>query len=235
MYTRTLRMNFLRDWILANSLAELIGLGGVAALGYALVAYVGEPQGAMIFVVSSVFVVLGALEGGAVGFGQSWALAKNGISIEGWSRATIVGAVVAWALGMAPSTIMSFIQSGTNETSPVELHLWQHLVFASVLGVIAGPVLAYFQWRVLRRYIKIGALWWLPANSAAWSLGMPIIFLGVHFVVTSSNWILSVALAAATLLLAGAVVGAVHGIVLRRLMNRGSSKSAAKKSGSIDE
>lgn len=214
-------MNFWRDWILANSLAELIGLGGVAALGYTLVGFVGEPQGAMVFVVSSVFVVLGALEGGAVGFGQAWALAKNGISIEGWCKATIVGAVVAWALGMAPSTIMSFVQSGTNDTSPIELQLWQRLVFASVLGVVAGPVLAYFQWRVLRRYLEIGALWWLPANSAAWALGMPIIFLGVHFVAASSNWISSVALAGATLLFAGAVVGAVHGAVLLRLMNRG--------------
>ena len=41
----TTRNQFWWRWVAANSLAELLGLGTVAALGYVIVGNVGEPRG----------------------------------------------------------------------------------------------------------------------------------------------------------------------------------------------
>jgi hypothetical protein len=198
----------------------------VAALGYALVSVMGEPRGLAAVAVASVFVALGAVEGCVVGVFQSRVLQKHGVVIKGWLRATIVGAVVAWAVGMVPSTIMNLVESGASNAPPLEIPQWQRLVFASALGAVAGPVLAYFQWRALRQCIARGALWWLPGNSAAWALGMPIVFLGIHLAVNSSLPIVAAIWSGAALLSAGAVVGAVHGVVMIWLINSDGCKDS---------
>lgn len=47
-----------------------------------------------------------------------------------------------------------------------------------LLGAVAGPVLALFQWRELRHHLA-GAGGWMAANAAAWALAMPLVFLAV--------------------------------------------------------
>jgi hypothetical protein len=129
--------------------------------------------------------------------------------LAGWVRASIVGAVLAWAIGMVPSTIMSLGQS-TDTAPPPEISESLQLALAAGLGLVAGPILAFFQWRSLRHQVA-RAGWWLPANALAWAVGMPIIFLGAH----ASSYLtdkISVALAVGVALAAaGAAVGAIHG------------------------
>jgi hypothetical protein len=78
-------------------------------------------------------------------------------------------------------------------------------------------VLGLPQWAVLRRWAPRG--WrWIAANSAAWALGMPIIFLVAGGLPQALPVAAIVAIVLATLALAGAAVGAVNGAVLVRML-----------------
>jgi hypothetical protein len=206
---------FWLQWVAANSFAEFVGLGGVALLGFAIFQRFGEPHGAAQSIgLAVVMVALGALEGAVVGMAQA-----RLPELRGWVSATMVGAAVAWAMGMVPSTYFSFNE--VPSPSPVnEPSLSMILLLAALLGLIAGPLLAFFQWRKLRKVVPHGAALWLPANAAAWALGMPIIFLGAQANEITSNLGTIAILVSLSLLSAGAVVGAIHGRVLLWLIPR---------------
>ncbi len=61
----------------------------------------------------------------------------------------------------------------------------------------------------------------MPANALAWAAGMPAIFWGIH-AAQPLGPTPGAALLAGVLLLAGALVGGVHGAVLVRLVAGGS-------------
>lgn len=165
---------------MANALAELLGLGAVAALAYVVVTTMGEPYGLRrALALAAVLVLMGAVEGLVVGFGQARVLRQRLPHLQGWVSATIIGAVAVWALGMIPSTIMSINESG-NSGQPPEIGEPLRLLLAAGLGLVAGPLLAFFRWRILRRYIVRGAAWWLPTNALAWAARMPVVFVGAH-------------------------------------------------------
>ncbi len=214
MPAETWSTKFWWRWIVANSLAEFIGLGSVAAVGYLFVTQLGEPHSvlaALRFAV--IFILLGAFEGLVVGFAQFRVLRQKLPTLRGWIRATVVGAMLAWILGMFPSTLMNIANSG-EATAPPEISEWLRLLFAAGLGMIAGPILAFFQWRCLRQCLRTHSGWWLPANALAWAAGMPVIFAGAHISAIITNPLLIVIAVGLSLLLAGAIVGAVHGRVL---------------------
>ena len=58
---------------------------------------------------------------------------------------------------------------------------------------------------------------WMPANMLAWAFGMPVIFWGVDMAFKMAAIWQSVLVMAGSLLVAGAVVGAIHGAFLARL------------------
>jgi len=217
MKITTWRSQFWWRWVAANSLAELLGLGTVATLGYVIAIRVGEPHGILQATTSaSVFVLLGAFEGLVVGWAQARVLRLRLPGLTGWVRATVVGAAVCWALGMAPSTVMSLGQS-TEARPPPEIGEPLRLLLAAGLGLVAGPALAFFQWQRLRRHVP-RAGWWLPANAVAWAVGMPIIFLGAHVSAYTTEPLRVAAGVGAALVVAGAVVGAIHGCALLWLL-----------------
>jgi len=207
-------------WVAANAIAELIGLGTVAAVGFVAFNRAGEPYSvtqAVMF--ASAFVFLGAFEGAVVGVAQRAVLILELPALRSWVGATIVGAMFAWAIGMLPSTLMSLGHS--SDAAPAdEPALGTVLLLAAALGAVAGPLLAVFQWRRLRKLFPTkAAVCWLPANAAAWALAMPVIFLGTRInEMTSNALIIGVAIALA-LLLAGGIAGAVHGRVLLWLLS----------------
>jgi hypothetical protein len=206
-------------WVVANCLGELLGLGAVAAAGYALLTVVGEPSGIVpTLLYTGTMVALGAVEGLVVGWAQSRVLSMRITSLHGWITATVLGAVTAWLLGMLPSTILELGGSTANgsQTEPGAL---MQLGLAMVMGLVAGPVLALFQWRVLRRYVQHAGRW-IAANAFAWALGMPVIFIGMELVSRASSATAMVTVIALTLAAAGAIVGMVHGIVIVRLTAR---------------
>jgi len=145
-------VSFWWRWVAANAVGELIGLGGVAGAGYLFIALFGEPESIIHGIGTALFFVLaGSFEGYVLGLAQGKVLRLRIPTLEGWVKATVVGAVVAWALGMTPSMIMSFVQPATPEAPP-DMSTGLRMALAAGLGMAAGPLLAFFQWRVLRNY-----------------------------------------------------------------------------------
>lgn len=214
-------------WVAANAIGELLGLGAVAGIGFLLFRQVAEPQSwqqAALF--AAAFVGLGAFEGLVVGMAQATVIRRLLPAVRGWVVATVIGAMVAWAIGMLPSTIAGLLVSPGAAPAP-EPPLWLTLLLAAGLGAVAGPVLAAFQWRSLRRVLPVRAWVWLPANAAAWGVGMPVIFLGAQANEVASSPALMALMVGLALLGAGALVGAVHGWFLLRLAGRRFGEHAA--------
>ena len=210
------RNKFWQRWVIANALGELLGLGTVAAVGFFVFQSSGEPTGvAQALAFAAVFILLGAVEGLVIGLAQQWVLRTLLPSVRGWVLATVVGAMVAWAVGMVPSTVGNVLQHGATTTqASFEPPLVLILLLAAGLGAVAGPLLAAFQWLSLRRVVPGKAWQWLPANAAAWALGMPAIFLGAQANELTSSAAAIACLVALAIFIAGALVGAVHGRVL---------------------
>jgi hypothetical protein len=210
-------------WVIANALGELLGLGTVAVVGFFIFQRAGEPTSiAQALAFAAVFILLGAFEGLVIGLAQRQVLRTLLPSVRGWVLATVVGAMVAWAVGMVPSTVANFLQQGATATqASSEPPLVLILLLAAGLGAVAGPLLAAFQWRSLRRVIPDKAWQWLPANAAAWALGMPAIFLGAQANEFTSSATAIACLVALAIFTAGALVGAVHGRVLLGLARAG--------------
>ena len=93
---------------------------------------------------------------------------------------------------------------------------------AAVMGFVLGPILALPQWWVLRRYVR-QAVWWIPANALAWAFGMVVIFAGVGMIESTTLTFGVVLLVLLSLATAGAVVGAIHGLVLIWLLRKTSN------------
>jgi hypothetical protein len=219
---------FWQRWVVANALGELIGLGTVAAIGFLVFQHADEATTtgeALAF--GAVFALLGAFEGLVIGLAQWHVLRSILPFVRGWVFATIVGAFVAWVIGMIPSAVFSLMSQG-DTGAQVEPPLALVLFLAAGLGAVAGPLLAAFQWLSLRKVLSARAWLWLPANALAWTFGMPIIFLGAQSNEVTSSVIVVAALVALAILVAGAVVGAVHGRILMYMVERGGSvKNAA--------
>jgi len=219
-------------WVAANALGELVGLGGVFLCGFALIAAVGEPRGAAtILLFAGVTIALGAFEGAVVGYAQ-WRVLRDllpALGAAAWTGATVLGAVVAWLLGMIPSTVASLGESAGGPP-PAEPPAAVVMLLAVGMGAVGGLVLSFAQWRVLRRHGP-GALGWLAANAAAWAVAMPWIFWLVGATVAEPRDTTGVLLFLAGIGVSGAIVGGVHGLYLvRRLAPRWREARATARS-----
>jgi hypothetical protein len=203
-------------WVGANTFAETIGLGVTAAVAVALAGLGHGHRPVWLLVVLIATVTAGAFEGAVVGYAQ-WRVLRvplPGLAARPWVVATVVGALVAWTLGMLPTTLMGM--GGEAGTEPAVSDAVQ-LLLAAALGLLAGPVLGVPQWLVLRRFVP-RAGWWIAANAVAWAGGMPVIFLAAGSLPASPSTGLVVATVLAACAAAGAVVGAVHGLWLLFLL-----------------
>jgi len=206
---------FWSRWVLANLLGELAGLGIVGMVGYGALLAFGEPTSATHVISFAVLAVgLGAVEGGIVGYAQHVVLRRRLPQLHGWVRATVLGAVIAWALGMLPSTLVSLLGSAHPEEA-VEIPDVVQLLLAVPMGLAAGVILALPQWRVLRRRV-LHPGWWIPANALAWACGMPLVFVAAGVRPEMNGWWAAFAVVG-SLAAAGAVVGAIHGAFLVKL------------------
>lgn len=208
-------------WVAANAVGELIGLGGSALALAGLLALVDEESTGGLLIMAALAIVFGTLlEGVVVGLFQ-WRVLRRAfprITRREWVGATALGAGIAWILGMLPSTILSLtMEASPTPDAPVqEPGTAVILMLAAAMGFVLGAILAAPQWRVLRRHAT-GAGWWVPANMLAWAVGMPLIFLGTTAIPASGVTVGVALLLLASVLAAGAAVGAVHGLVLVRL------------------
>lgn len=209
-----LRWALWREWTLANALAEAVGLGATLLLGILVFSRL-EPRFGPI-ASALLGVVLGAvLEGCVVGTAQ-WLVLREplaGLRWRRWAIATAIGAGIAWTLGMTLSVIMALTSAdsgGAEAQDPAGLTFF---ALAAGLGLVAGPILAGAQWWVLRDYLP-RAGWWIPANALAWAMGMVIVFWGTSFIPASGITLPVAAILIGCVILAGAAVGAIHGLAL---------------------
>lgn len=217
--------SFLRRWIVANSVAEAVGLGTTFVIGAAVAPHLGNQDSlATVLLTALIAVLAGAfLEGAVVGFAQEQiirsrvALMRPGI----WTLATVAGAGLAWLLGMLPSSIMAIVAPAAPTTGPAAAPFEPDPLvvygLAAGLGLVVGPILGLAQWFVLRRVVP-GSAAWLWANARAWAVGMPAIFAGMDLVPWNGPSAARIIAIYAVCGVAGAIVGAIHGPVLRRLL-----------------
>lgn len=210
---------FWSQWVLANLLGELIGLGVVAGVTYAALTRLGEPTSVVSSLAyAALTVALGAVEGAVVGLAQARVLRRRLPRLRSWVAATIIGAVIAWTLGVLPGTLASLLGPGQSEP-PADMPDAIQLLLAVPVGVLAGAILSLPQWRILRRYVS-GAGWWVAANAIAWAFGMPFVFVAASIDPTAGAGS-ALTLIGGSLAAAGAVVGAIHGAFLVRLLEGG--------------
>ncbi|MCP3144851.1 hypothetical protein [Pyxidicoccus xibeiensis] len=220
-----------RRWVAANTVAELVGLGGSAVVAVGLASTTDRMGVPGVVLMALAMIAIGTfLEGVLVGLLQGGVLrrALPAMPVKAWVGATALGAGIAWTLGMLPSSVMQLVMdSGGAQpaASPPVISEALQVVMAASMGVVLGPFLAVPQWRVLRRYVA-RAGWWVPANSAAWAVGMVLVFQAAG----STPWPLTpakLAVPVVLLCLAGAAVGAVHGAVLVWLLRQGPPGSTS--------
>jgi hypothetical protein len=214
-------MPIYRRWVVANAWSECLGLGTTLVVAGAVAPWLERTErlpGAIAGALAAILLGM-ALEGAVVGWAQEGVIRRSLLRLRpgAWVGATVVGAGLAWALGMIPSTIMTLlsVSDGAESSSPSATAQY---VFAALLGAVAGPVLAAAQWTTLRRHVdRAGS--WLWANALAWSVGMPLVFAGMDIVPWTgpapARWLAIYAVCA----FVGASVGAIHGLILQRLLN----------------
>lgn len=195
-----------RRWVAANAVGEFVGLGLTGVVGAAIV-WALDPRWPVLAAVA--LVASGAIEGAIVGVAQ-WQALRDRIAVTArrWTTATIVGALAAWAAGVTPMLLAD--QGGGTAAEPA---LPLQLMLAALLGLIAGPVLGGPQAWVLRGVVP--RPWrWVAANAAAWGLALPITFLAPNVLPADASAATLALAFAAGALVAGAIAGAVHGIML---------------------
>jgi hypothetical protein len=219
-------------WVLANALGEAVGLGGSLLLvGGAMMAFDETPGIGVVILIAAMQVLLGAfLEGVTVGTAQWWVLRRPlpALRWRTWALATALGAGVAWLMGIIPSTLFAFgeaaAETAASAPAPEIPDAVQYLLAAG-LGLAAGPILGFGQWIVLRRRIE-RAGWWIVGNALGWMAAMPLTFVAPGLLPAGPIPWWAVPLLIGTVLLAGAVVGVIHGVALVLLLRRPRTRPA---------
>lgn len=214
------------QWILANMVAETVGLGGTLFIGILLLSNaektVGVVPAAALAVLAGTFI-----EGTVVGTMQ-WLVLRRPLKSmrwRSWALATALGAFVAWTLGMIPSTFF-FTGADTGTTSTAPMSDLMVYTLAAAMGLALGAILGVPQWLVLRRYV-LKAGWWALANALAWMLGMVIVFIGTSFIPAEAFALQVALLLLLFIVAAGTTVGAVHGLALIWLLRSHRSVATA--------
>lgn len=197
------------DWVLANAIGEALGLGGATAIAWFTLDRLEARLGLGAGVVVSSF-VFGAVEGTVLGYFQHrvlrWPLPYLTNAV--WMTATAVGGTIAWLAASATITLTGLANGeGAEPVMGVQVGL------AALLGLAAGPVLGIPQAMALARW-STAAWHWVWANSLAWAAGMPIIFYAAGLPGEGATFLEVLPYLLGSLLVAGAVVGAIHGVVL---------------------
>jgi hypothetical protein len=201
------------QWVIANAVSETVGLGTTLLIGAFLLVNAEPPIGALP--AAALGVLAGTvIEGSIVGTAQ-WLVLRRPLEKMRWRTwvlATALGACVAWTLGMIPSTLL-FTGADSGAAAPGEMSDPMIYTLAAAMGIALGAILGAAQWLALRRHLpKAG--WWIPANALAWMLGMVVVFLGTSFIPAEGITVPVALILLLFVVAAGAVVGAVHGLVL---------------------
>lgn len=214
MFGSVRKSHLWRNWIAANAVGELLGLGVAVAITVGVARAHALPPAAEILVVTAAFLVIGVYEGAIVGAAQ-WLVLRRvlpSVGAKQWVVATVVGAVIAWMLGRIPNALADWNGVGTAEPGMPMI-----LFFGAAMGAALGLILGGAQWLVLRDHVRRAGIW-VGANALAWAIGMPLILLAAGIPSNHTSVLTIGALAMVAVSAAGAVVGAVEGAFLRILL-----------------
>jgi hypothetical protein len=211
---------FWKSWLLRCGLAEFAGISLAALAALGMHHLIGEPDttaerwGSYL-----AFLVTGALEGAFIGLAQgSWLrrlipALKLGPFV-GW---TMLPAVLAWAVGMAPSTF--FISVDASGAPMPEPSMGLVLLVSSLGGAVGGLLIGGAQAVALRPFVT-SVRGWVLATALAWALALPLDLVGATLPdVSTPGWL--VALSAGGFgLLAGVTFAVPTGLAALRLRRR---------------
>jgi hypothetical protein len=220
---------FYRRWIIANGLAEAVGLGGTFILGFLFSPIFESDSLTSIIFVALLAIVMGTLlEGIVIGIAQCIPLRAlvPEIRVKSWITATALGAGLAWMIGMIPSTVMGLMNVSSPENATPEPPAYLQYGLAVGMGIIAGPILGIAQWIVLRHHFSNSSTW-LIANAVAWSIGMPIIFIGMELVPWDAHILVIGLVVILVCFTTGVIVGTIHGWFLIHLVRKRRGTVAA--------
>ncbi|MEO6083827.1 MAG: hypothetical protein ABIQ18_12070 [Umezawaea sp.] len=194
----------MRVWLPSVTLAEFLGFAVPAGVG-------AITADSPIVLAVPVLLAAGAVEGAALGWGQSSVLrrALPELSRSRWVAATSAAAVLAYLAGLAPSTWGAVMTTWP----PVPM-----ILAAGVLGCVLLGSIGTAQWLVLRHHLpRAGS--WIATTAAAWLLGLAV-FLGFATPLWQPGQPLPliVLIGIAGGLLMAATTTAVTGYALRRLL-----------------
>ncbi len=209
------KVNIWLRWVAINGVGEMLGLGGTFAALALLTKSTSSLPGVVLVIVSFMLAVFtGIIEATVISLLQ-WRIIHTifpAINFKAWWGATAVGALAAYVIGYLPSTIID-LSGQTSQVAMTEPPQWIQLLLAGGLGLVAGAILSFVQWLVLRKHVNKAGVW-IPANMAAWAAGMPIIFWGMDLAMRGRPQLHIMGIIAGILFLTGLVVGAIHGMFL---------------------
>ncbi|BAZ39612.1 hypothetical protein NIES4101_55660 [Calothrix sp. NIES-4101] len=186
-------------WIVATSIAEVIGLAIVAVVSL-IVSQFGYIQGT--------FTLVGILEGIVLGFAQWLVLRRYIQHSRRWIIATVIGALFAWFSGLTVSALMAIAYAGVSDVTKTQAFIKGLFL----LGAGLGAMLGFCQWLVIKNQIRF-SIWWIVANAIAWAVGLFVAYIGVGM--AQESFSLQTALVTAVTGTAmGAVIGGITGTAL---------------------
>ncbi|TQM32514.1 uncharacterized protein DUF385 [Nocardia bhagyanarayanae] len=148
-----------RRWFALVTVGELLGFAVPAVAGVAAAR-------TTTLLAAAALLVAGAAEGAILGWFQGHVLASviPGLARRDWILATMLGAVVAWSLGMVP-----MLTNG--------LAGWPPLLVVPAIAAGAAVMVSAMgtaQWLVLRRHLT-DAGGWIAATAVAWLAGLTVL------------------------------------------------------------
>lgn len=196
---------FLAGWTAGSAVATLLGLGIGGFVGL-----MGLHEEGLATAVPST-VVLAATIAVTVGLVQGGMLAAQlpGLSPTRWAAWTGLGALVAWGVIARPLRLLTAADA-------VRLSWVTVVLTAAGMGLAAGGVVATAQWFELRRYLPHAGRS-IPSLAVAWMVGAVVFFVAPGLSEDSSE-LVAVSVVVAILLLTGAIVAAIQGAGLVRLL-----------------
>jgi hypothetical protein len=195
-------MGFWRSWFVWVTLGETLGF---CAPAFAGAVTAGGPAGLSV----AALLAAGAVEGAVLGWAQAHVLRRSlpGLPAARWVGATSAAAVVAYLIGLAPSTF-----------DFTALPTWAQVVAGAIGGTALLLSIGTAQWLVLRRFVAHAAHWiWITA--VAWLAGLT-----AFMVITPPLWHegqplpVTILVGAFAGLVMAATVAAVSGVGLVRFL-----------------
>jgi hypothetical protein len=203
-----------RRWTKTVTIGETLAFSIPAVAGELIAAADLGPLAA-----APIILAAGLGEGLVLGFSQALVVrrALPAISSRSWIAATALGALIAWAVSLVPTSI----GEGLDDLAPGVL-----AAGGLVLGIVFLLSIGGLQWRLLREQLP-RAGWWVVAVATGWVAGL-IAFMAIATPLWQEGQALAllIAIGVAAGLVMALVMAAITGYALMRLTGAATSIQA---------